>query len=117
MPQQSRRLRCHLDTLLEPGIGTWDEFGEDDSEVGEIPVAENPQNSPSGGGGSAPAGWTCNPEYYDTQDGCDCECGIYDPDCDGVQSSGEVSSPTLYGCVEGAGAQCSMDGTCVYTQQ
>ncbi len=25
--------------------------------------------------------WLCNPEYYGTNDGCDCGCGIIDPDC------------------------------------
>lgn len=28
-----------------------------------------------------PAGWTCAPSYYGTLDGCDCGCGILDPDC------------------------------------
>lgn len=26
-------------------------------------------------------GWTCNPLFYDAGDGCDCGCGILDPDC------------------------------------
>ena len=25
--------------------------------------------------------WTCNPSFYDADDGCDCGCGIVDPDC------------------------------------
>lgn len=29
----------------------------------------------------APPGWTCNNNWYDTNDGCDCGCGITDPDC------------------------------------
>jgi hypothetical protein len=28
-----------------------------------------------------PAGWTCDPVYYGAADGCDCGCGIQDPDC------------------------------------
>jgi len=28
-----------------------------------------------------PPGWTCNPTYYGTNDGCDCGCGALDPDC------------------------------------
>ncbi len=31
--------------------------------------------------GCAPAGWTCNLRHYGTGDGCDCGCGIADPDC------------------------------------
>lgn len=26
--------------------------------------------------------WTCNPSYYGGNDGCDCGCGLIDPDCD-----------------------------------
>jgi hypothetical protein len=29
-----------------------------------------------------PPGWTCNVTKYNTDDGCDCDCGIWDPDCD-----------------------------------
>ena len=28
-----------------------------------------------------PDEWTCNPFYYGSGDGCDCGCGIVDPDC------------------------------------
>ncbi len=28
-----------------------------------------------------PADWTCVPGYYGSGDGCDCDCGITDPDC------------------------------------
>ncbi len=29
------------------------------------------------------SGWTCDPSYYGNLDGCDCGCGIRDPDCNG----------------------------------
>jgi len=29
-----------------------------------------------------PVSWTCNPIYYNQNDGCDCDCGVRDPDCD-----------------------------------
>jgi len=32
-----------------------------------------------------PATWTCNPLFYGSKDGCDCECGAWDPDCDTSQ--------------------------------
>ena len=37
-----------------------------------------------------PGDWTCTPEYYGTADGCDCGCGVLDPDCaDGTVASCE----------------------------
>lgn len=49
-----------------------------------------------------PAGWTCDASYYGTLDGCDCECGAYDPDCDLGQQ--------VLNC--GFGQSCSEAGTC-----
>lgn len=34
-----------------------------------------------------PAGWRCDPSYYNGADGCDCGCGIVDPDCASSASS------------------------------
>lgn len=36
----------------------------------------------------APAGWTCDPDYYD-DDGCDCGCGVKDVDCTGTTDADE----------------------------
>lgn len=33
----------------------------------------------------AAPGWSCPLEYYAAQDGCDCNCGAWDPDCDADQ--------------------------------
>jgi|GEM_PF-1488066 len=57
-----------------------------------------------------PPGWTCSASFYAGRDGCDCDCGVYDPDC----SDG---SATLYGC--NANTQCSTAwcngfGECAY---
>ncbi len=41
------------------------------------------------GDASSPV-WYCKPTYYGTDDGCDCGCGIPDPDCNGQ------------GCIEGS---------------
>jgi hypothetical protein len=39
-------------------------------------------------GTGGPPGWTCRAEYYGTADGCDCGCGVIDPDCaDGTVAS------------------------------
>jgi hypothetical protein len=53
----------------------------------------------------APApGWACNPAYYHggAADGCDCECGVWDPDCNdpAVDSTGRF----VFGC--GTGQVC-----------
>jgi hypothetical protein len=49
-------------------------------------------------GGDVPAGWTCDVAWYGTSDGCDCGCGIDDPDC----------APGV-GCT---GADCCDTGNC-----
>eukprot|EP01102_Stenamoeba_stenopodia_P004583 TRINITY_DN14888_c0_g1_i1.p1 TRINITY_DN14888_c0_g1~~TRINITY_DN14888_c0_g1_i1.p1 ORF type:complete len:146 (-),score=10.04 TRINITY_DN14888_c0_g1_i1:118-555(-) len=41
--------------------------------------------------GQVPTNWTCNPAYYDAVDGCDCECGAWDPDCD-------IPGSSVYNC-------------------
>ena len=33
-----------------------------------------------------PKGWTCDPSYFGTDDGCDCGCGVFDPDCPAMTS-------------------------------
>jgi hypothetical protein len=50
-----------------------------------------------------PNGWQCAAESYDTQDGCHCDCGIPDPDCDIIGSS-------VLNC--SAGQTCSSQGAC-----
>jgi len=50
--------------------------------------------------------WTCDPAFYDNNDGCDCECGIPDPDC----SLPNPADPSVYGCPENT--QCSDIGYC-----
>ena len=61
-----------------------------------------------------PPEWTCLPSYFHSQDGCDCHCGVYDPDCD------EPSQTLLCGdtCVSNATQTCSCevgDSTCTAT--
>jgi hypothetical protein len=63
--------------------------------------APNPQcgststTSTSSGG---PAGWTCSATFYGAGDGCDCGCGILDPDC----PNGDVASCQY----------CNFEGSC-----
>ncbi len=42
----------------------------------EVEPIEDPPPDPQ-------AFWTCDPGWYGTGDGCDCGCGIADPDCGG----------------------------------
>jgi hypothetical protein len=37
-----------------------------------------------------PTTWTCNTLFYGSKDGCDCECGAWDPDCDTTTYSQKV---------------------------
>lgn len=45
-----------------------------------------------------PKEWTCDAEFYSTDDGCDCGCGAVDPDCD---------NPTVKAC-----EYCDNNGSC-----
>lgn len=54
----------------------------------------------------APEGWECNPNFYEDGAGCDCDCGVFDPDCDDPAQS-------TFGCEKSEdGAFCSAEGVC-----
>lgn len=44
----------------------------------DVTVTEDDTNP---GGGKVPDEWTCDNSYYGAGDGCDCGCGVVDPDC------------------------------------
>lgn len=49
--------------------------------------------------GAAPASWTCPSQYYGSADGCDCGCGVVDPDCSGsCQFCNNVGSCSFTDC-------------------
>jgi hypothetical protein len=55
-----------------------------------------------------PSTWTCNPLFYGSKDGCDCECGAWDPDCDLTKSS----SQKVFNCdTSNPEVQCAMSKT------
>lgn len=54
-------------------------------------------------GGGGPAGWTCDPSGFGDGNQCDCDCGIFDPDCD---------EPGLPVANCGAGQVCNASGAC-----
>ena len=57
---------------------------------------------------ATPISWNCSASWYNSSDGCDCGCGIQDPDCD-------VNNTELFGCYEGLYPQCLV-GICSYLQ-
>lgn len=57
----------------------------------------------TGGAGGGASGWTCDPQYYNGDDGCDCGCGIIDPDC----TSAAVSACEYCS----SGGSCANDGS------
>lgn len=77
--------------------------------VGDAGVSPPDAGAPGEDAGTPPPPppdpvWTCDPTYYDAADGCDCECGIPDPDC-------MLGNQALYGCPAEV-ASCSADGYC-----
>ena len=60
---------CNVEPLCGDGLCNGDETFEDCPGDCEAPEVIDPD-------------WACDPSYYDAGDGCDCECGAYDPDCD-----------------------------------
>ncbi len=50
---------------------------------GEEAPAKTHRGQPSKADGAVAPGWDCNGSYFDSDDGCDCGCGVLDPDCAG----------------------------------
>ncbi|KAL9641528.1 hypothetical protein ABK040_013449 [Willaertia magna] len=57
-----------------------------------------------------PSNWSCSPLSFGSGDGCDCNCGAWDPDCN-------VKSATLFNCPKSGSYKCSnttsQNGVCV----
>jgi len=49
------------------------------------------QTCPAGTCAGKPTGWTCTEAQFNSGGDCNCNCGIYDPDCDNAAA-------TLVGC-------------------
>ena len=61
------------------------------AEAGAVFAAEPEATEPEASS-SVPEAWYCSENYYDAEDGCDCNCGAPDPDC-------ELPGQYLYGCL------------------
>lgn len=66
------------DYQLEISINFEQEIEEEtfDNNILLVPVTITDGNT-----GGAPNGWVCPGTFYDSADGCDCGCGLVDPDC------------------------------------
>ncbi len=52
-----------------------------------------------------PTAWTCDANAFDDGTTCNCDCGVYDPDC-------EIANAPVTGCT--SGTTCNLDyGTCI----
>ncbi len=67
---------CRGDSCLYSCTGESDCFGDGYACTDGVCLPAALRASSTG-----PAGWTCAAEYYGTGDGCDCSCGVTDPDC------------------------------------
>jgi hypothetical protein len=50
-----------------------------------------------------PVDWTCNPRQYGSGDGCQCNCGVFDPDCDSMSAVATGCPNSDDVCIPGAG--------------
>lgn len=86
-PHSRMEVTCEYDTstATEPVLPGW-------GTINEMCLADLyvvlPEGIPAPQPSDAPQvpGWTCNPYFWDGQDGCDCGCGVFDPDCSATTS-------------------------------
>jgi hypothetical protein len=85
------------DYLLEVVINPEEQVEEItfDNNVALIPVTITDEDT---GMPPVPEEWTCDPGFFATLDGCDCGCGVFDPDC---------ANPTADAC-----QLCDQQGSC-----
>ncbi|MBI5509599.1 MAG: hypothetical protein HY903_12675 [Deltaproteobacteria bacterium] len=71
------------------GCSSKDNNGKPSGSGGGGDVASIGDGNGGGDSESGIPGWHCNADYYGTDDGCDCGCGLVDPDCtDGCAAVG-----------------------------
>ena len=56
-----------------------------------------------------PEAWTCNAAFFGSKDGCDCNCGAWDPDCD---ASSPPQKQKVLNCeIDHPDVRCAMSAT------
>ncbi|HVY47992.1 MAG TPA: PPC domain-containing protein [Minicystis sp.] len=113
----------HLDASSIPSLGGT-KGSIDDVTLVEVTIDQKTfQSKPVPGGAclhvksasfdikGAPQGWTCDPSFYGASDGCDCNCGVRDPDCD--DAAEYVFNCGFAHLPDASVASCGADGACV----
>jgi len=79
------------------------------SDVGEDGVVDGRDIAMCIVPGDAPAEWTCDAIHYDAGDGCDCGCGVVDPDC----TDDSIAYCAFSGCADDDEVDESNPASCV----
>ena len=83
---KTRSLSMLMVLVFFGATGCGDSSAEADDQTPEMTQMTKPKIDDAALG-TAPSGWICSGAYYGTHDGCDCGCGIKDPDCATSSSS------------------------------
>ncbi len=67
-------------------------------------IEQQRQDSEAEPAGPASDHWVCDLLYFSSLDGCDCQCGLWDPDCD-------QPGQAVHGCEQDE--RCIRPGTCI----
>jgi len=105
----------------------WPPLQKPGNRVNKVPIFDcndGPSPSCQNGGcvyGSVPNDWICDPSYYNATDGCDCNCGVVDPDCTLFLGKKyydvDPDQFTVFGCTQGNVPFCQADATCGYARE
>jgi hypothetical protein len=85
------------------GCGTHD---PDCDLPGEAPKGCQPGETCNSHDACVPLAWTCDPEAYQGAQGCDCGCGVLDPDCPPLATSDFCETCDLPGSCDTSGMGC-----------
>ncbi|KAG2381835.1 hypothetical protein C9374_006219 [Naegleria lovaniensis] len=89
---------CNLKKSLLVGCPSAGAFACSTSSFNCTPIMNNK-------GYQVPPAWSCSPESYGSNDGCDCGCGAVDPDC-----ASQTVTSFAFGCLDSQ--YCDATGTC-----